>query len=76
MKRILFLLSICIYGFSYDIKMEPVLTNEIVEDMLDRAKQRARDYGASVTITIVDKSGEVLAVFRDHNAGVHTIRAS
>lgn len=76
MKRILFLLSICIYGFSYDIKMEPVLTNEIVEDMLDRAKQRARDYGASVTITIVDKSGEVLAVFRDYNAGVHTIRAS
>lgn len=29
-----------------------------------------------VSITVVDASGQTLAVLRDHQAGVHTIRAS
>lgn len=29
-----------------------------------------------VSITVVDGSGQTLAVLRDHRAGVHTIRAS
>lgn len=76
MKHILFLLLIFVYGFSYEIKMEPVLTSDIVDLILDKAKQRANEHNASVSITIVDKSGEILAVFRNNNAGVHTIRAS
>ena len=30
----------------------------------------------NVTVTVVDRSGQILAVLRDHHAGVHTLNAS
>lgn len=55
---------------------EPVLTGEMAAKMVQSAFDQANKDGHFVTITIVDKSGQTLAVLRHHNAGVHTIRAS
>ena len=44
--------------------------------MLNKAYESAKKSGFSVSITIVDKSGQTLAMVRDENAGVHTVRAS
>jgi len=55
---------------------EPVLTGEMAAKMVQAAFDQANKDGLFVTITIVDKSGQTLAVLRHHNAGVHTIRAS
>ena len=35
-----------------------------------------RESGHAVTVTVVDRSGQILAVLRDHHAGVHTLNAS
>lgn len=59
-----------------DIIREPVLSNKIIDGMMGMALQEARKNNHSVTITIVDRSGEVLAVYRDYKAGIHTLRAS
>ena len=55
---------------------EPVLTGSMAAQMAQAAFDEAEKEGLFVTITIVDKSGQTLAVIRHHNAGVHTIRAS
>ncbi|RYM31434.1 heme-binding protein [Brumimicrobium glaciale] len=55
---------------------EPILTGEMAAKMVQAAFDQANKDGLFVTITIVDKSGQTLAVLRHHNAGVHTIRAS
>lgn len=44
--------------------------------MIQVASTEAEKDNLFVTITVVDKSGQTLAVLRHHNAGVHTIRAS
>lgn len=58
------------------IKMEPVLTLEQAMSMVQAASARAKEDGLAVSITVVDKSGQTLAVLRDPAAGVHTLRAS
>ena len=55
---------------------EPVLTGEMALNIVQKANAQAEKDGLFVTITVVDKSGQTLAVARHHNAGVHTIRAS
>lgn len=55
---------------------EPVLTGQIASKMVQAAFAQAEKDNLHVTITIVDKSGQILAVQRHHDAGVHTIRAS
>ena len=55
---------------------QPVLTGTSANAILQKAFAQAEKDGLFVTITVVDKSGQTLAVLRHHNAGVHTIRAS
>ena len=54
----------------------PVLTAELVQEIVSAASQEANKDQLAVSITIVDRSGQILAVLRDHNAGVHTLRSS
>lgn len=54
----------------------PVLTGEIAQKMVTAAALEAKKNQWMVSITVVDASGQTLAVLRDHRAGVHTIRAS
>ena len=58
------------------ITTEPILTGESARKIVQRAFEQAEKDKLFVTITVVDKSGQTLAVLRHHNAGVHTIRAS
>ena len=55
---------------------EPVLTGEQAQSMVEVVMHEARESGKAVTVTVVDRSGQILAVLRDHEAGVHTISAS
>lgn len=54
----------------------PLLTSDIALKIVNAAKEEAEKDNLAVTITVVDRSGQTLAVLRDHNAGVHTLRAS
>ncbi len=54
----------------------PVLTGEIAQKIVNAAAFAAKQDQLAVSITVVDRSGQTLAVLRDHRAGVHTIRAS
>ncbi len=57
-------------------EQEPILTGRMAAKIVQAAFAEAEKDGLTVTITVVDKSGQTLAVQRHHNAGVHTIRAS
>lgn len=59
-----------------DIVLEPVLTGNMAAKIVQAASAQAEKDGMFVTVTVVDKSSQTLAVYRHHNAGVHTIRAS
>ena len=54
----------------------PVLTGEMAQKMVTAAALEAKKNKWMVSVTVVDASGQTLAVLRDHRAGVHTIRAS
>lgn len=56
--------------------MEPVLTSDLVQEIINAASQQAKNDKLTVSITVVDRSGQTLAVLRDHRAGVHTLRSS
>lgn len=55
---------------------EPILTAELAQQIVNAASMEAKKNNQAVTITVVDRSGQTLAVLRDHMAGVHTLRAS
>lgn len=55
---------------------EPVLTGEMASKIVQAAFKEANNQGHFVSVTVVDKSGQTLAVIRHQDAGVHTIRAS
>ncbi|MGV8962201.1 MAG: GlcG/HbpS family heme-binding protein [Candidatus Saccharimonadaceae bacterium] len=79
MKKALFILLISLITMTYAqtiIIQEPVLTSQMVAKMIQASFAEAEKDGLFVTVTIVDKSGQTLAVQRHHNAGVHTLRAS
>lgn len=54
----------------------PLLTSDMALKIVNAAKIEAEKDNLAVTITVVDRSGQTLAVLRHHNAGVHTLRAS
>ncbi len=54
----------------------PVLTAEMAHSIATAAYLQATEDQLTVTVTVVDRSGQTLAVLRDHRAGVHTISAS
>lgn len=79
MKNIFLILLILSTTMTYaqeDFLQEPVLTGKMAAKIVQAAFAQAEKDGLFVTITVVDKSGQTLAVQRHHNAGVHTIRAS
>lgn len=79
MKQVFILLTLIITAMTFaqeDIVLEPVLTGKMAAKIVEAASEQAEKDGLLVTVTVVDKSGQTLAVSRHHNAGVHTIRAS
>lgn len=54
----------------------PLLTGEMAQNMVNAAALEAKNNNLMVSVTVVDASGQTLAVLRDHRAGVHTVRAS
>ena len=79
MKKLLLLLITNLSLMTYAQKntmMEPVLTGDMANKIIQAAFTEANKNGLFVTITVVDQSGQTLAVLRHHHAGVHTIRAS
>ena len=53
-----------------------ILTGEMAQAMVNAAFAMAQRDQLEVSITVVDRSGQTLALLRDHRAGVHTISAS
>lgn len=77
MKKIfLFLITTLSIMIHAQNTMEPILTGTMAAKIIQAASAQAEQDGLFVTITVVDRSGQTLAVLRHHNAGVHTIRAS
>lgn len=44
--------------------------------MVNAAFIESKRHGLMVSVTVVDRSGQILAFLKDHRAGVHTIRSS
>ena len=63
-------------NLSNDNVTVPLLTGDMAQKIVNAAALEAQKNHFMVTITVVDRSGQTLAVLRDHRAGVHTIRAS
>ncbi|MGP5203422.1 GlcG/HbpS family heme-binding protein [Psychrobacter aquimaris] len=59
-----------------DVATIPLLTGEMAQHMVNAAALEAKNNNLMVSVTVVDASGQTLAVLRDHRAGVHTVRAS
>jgi len=59
-----------------NVAMVAQLTGEMAQRIVNAASVAALKDNLAVSITVVDASGQTLAVLRDHRAGVHTIRAS
>lgn len=55
---------------------EPVLTGAVAAKIAQAAMAEAEKNGHYISVTVVDKSGQILSVQRHHNAGVHTLQAS
>lgn len=55
---------------------EPLLSGVTAQLIVNAAFAAAQQDNLAVCVTVVDRSGQTLAVLRDHRAGVHTIRAS
>lgn len=56
--------------------MEPVLTGTMPAKIIQAFSAQVEKDNLFQTITVVDQSGQTLAVLLNHNTGVHTIRAS
>ncbi|WP_182406273.1 heme-binding protein [Psychrobacter sp. GP33] len=54
----------------------PVLTGEMAQNMINAAFLQAKKDQVMLSVTVVDASGQTLAVLREHQAGMHTLRAS
>lgn len=79
MKKILFVLFTSLTIMTYaqnNITQEPVLTGTMASKIIQAAFVQAEKDALYICVTVVDKSGQTLAVLRHHNAGVHTVRAS
>ena len=53
-----------------------LLTGEMAQDIVNAAFMESKRHGLMVSVTVVDRSGQILAFLKDHRAGVHTIRSS
>ncbi|EGQ7704527.1 TPA: heme-binding protein [Vibrio cholerae] len=71
-----FLLSQHLVASPLPLEKAPILTYEMAERAADSAFQAALKEAKSVSVSVVDRSGQLMASLRHHNAGVHTIQAS
>ncbi len=55
---------------------KPILTSEMAIQIAQKSFMEAIRNGYQISVTVVDRSGQTLAVLRHHNAGIHTLRAS
>lgn len=77
MKKIfLFLITTLTIMIHAQNTKEPILTGTMAAKIIQAASAQAEQDGLFVTITVVNRSGQTLAVLRHHSAGVHTIRAN
>ena len=53
-----------------------LLTGDVAQDIVNAAFMESKRHGLMVSVTVVDRSGQILAFLKDHRAGVHTIRSS
>ncbi len=80
LKQLILLLSLTCFttmaSAQKTVVQEPILTGEMAAEIARTAFDQAAKDGLHVTVTVVDRSGQTLAVLRHQDAGVHTIRAS
>ena len=79
MKKSVLILLLIFTTMTYaqeNLVQEPILTGAMASKIVQAAFAQAENDGLFITVTVVDKSGQTLAVLRHHNAGVHTVRAS
>ena len=79
MKKSVLILLLIFTKMTYaqeNLVQEPILTGDMASKIVQAAFAQAENDGLFITVTVVDKSGQTLAVLRHHNAGVHTVRAS
>lgn len=75
MKNILLIMLISTCMFS-QTKYKPFLDTELALEILNNAYEESLRQNKHVSISIVDSSGALLAMIRNNNAGVHTVKAS
>ena len=79
MNKSLIMLLVCFATNSFSqnkMITEPILSGEIAAKIVQTAMLEANKNNQFITVTVVDKSGQILAVQRHHSAGVHTLSAS
>lgn len=81
MKQLVLLIGVFIFSFHMQAQIqnvyrEPVLTGELAMRMAQAVFLQAEKEKLYITVTVVDKSGQTMAVLRHHQAGVHTVKAS
>lgn len=70
------MIPISLFSQNKEVYKEPVLTGEMAMKIIQEVFLQSLKEELRITVTVVDKSGQTLAVMRHHNAGVHTVRAS
>lgn len=73
---IVFLIVFSMMAKSQELNSEPLLTGEIAAQIARAAFDEAKKSNFFISVTVVDRSGQTLAVLRHEEAGVHTLRAS
>ncbi|MBO4233093.1 GlcG/HbpS family heme-binding protein [Riemerella anatipestifer] len=70
------LLSCNMLNAQLKVLYKPILTSEMAIQIAQKSFMEAIRNGYQISVTVVDRSGQTLAVLRHHNAGIHTLRAS
>lgn len=75
MKKMLLLIlaGACVFA---QTKYKPFLNTELALEILNNAYKESLRQNKHVSISIVDSSGVLLAMIRNDNAGIHTVKAS
>ena len=72
----LIIINLSIMSNAQSVVLEPILTGETANKIVHKVFEEAEKSGHLISVTVVDRSGQTLAVLRHQNAGVHTLRAS
>lgn len=77
MKKSLILMSFCLSSLLFGaLPQMPVLTGELAVKIANEAMKQCKNDGYSVSVTVVDNKGVILAVARNEESGPHTVQAS